>query len=87
MRGGELVSLQSSSMAVGDYEAGRIGGEVRQTQGGEMTYTTKELAEICRVTPRTIRNWINSGLVRASRLGGGRWRIPPAEIYKLKGVK
>lgn len=45
-----------------------------------MIYTTKELAEIARVTPRTIRNWIKSDLVRASRLGGGRWRIPQSEF-------
>jgi excisionase family DNA binding protein len=36
--------------------------------------TVEEAAEIARVSPATIRSWLNSGRLRGKRFGGRHWR-------------
>jgi excisionase family DNA binding protein len=43
--------------------------------------TVKDYARLLRVTERTVRNWIKSGLLRHKRIGG-RIRIHPDEVRK-----
>lgn len=39
-----------------------------------------QAAEICRVTPRTINNWIRSGKLKAYSTPGGHFRIWPSDL-------
>lgn len=36
----------------------------------EKTFTISEAAVHCKVTPRTIHNWTNQGIIRAHKIGG-----------------
>jgi excisionase family DNA binding protein len=44
--------------------------------------TTDELAELVSVRPKTIRVWIDRGLINAVKLNR-RWRIPAGELERL----
>ena len=49
-------------------------------------YTVKEIAQEFKVTERTVRRWIDEGIIkRAKNIGAV--RIPNAEVEKLKEVK
>lgn len=50
----------------------------------ERDLTPEELAEICRVHVSTVRRWINTGRLQAIRLPGGMYRIPTAEVERLR---
>jgi len=41
----------------------------------EKYYTVKEVAELLKVTERTVRNWIRKGQIKAIKIGRV-WRIP-----------
>jgi excisionase family DNA binding protein len=42
-----------------------------------------QAAEICRVTPRTINNWIRAGKLKAYTTPGGHFRIWPSDLRKF----
>ena len=48
-------------------------------------YTAAEVAEICRVTVLTVYRWIKEGKIKAVKAGG--WRIPAAEVDRLRSGK
>lgn len=43
--------------------------------------TTKEVAERCRVTPRTVLNWANAGIIGAKL--GGVWRFKESAVQQM----
>ncbi|WP_246051367.1 helix-turn-helix domain-containing protein [Balnearium lithotrophicum] len=45
-------------------------------------FSTEEVAEIFGVRPKTVRKWIYSGKVRATKLGT-QWRIPRNELIEF----
>lgn len=47
--------------------------------------TTKEVAEELRITPYTVRKYINSGELRAYKLK--EWRIKPEDLEKFIEAK
>lgn len=51
----------------------------------EQLLKVKEFADRVRVHPETVREWLRTGKVRGSRLGGDRagWRIPESEVQRL----
>ena len=51
--------------------------------GGDYLVTVKQAAEIFPVTKRTIFRWIESGQIKAIKIGGT-VRIPDEEIERLK---
>ena len=47
-------------------------------------YTTGQVAQICKVAPRTVTKWFDSGQLKGYRIPGGRdRRIPAAELLKF----
>ncbi len=44
--------------------------------------TPKEVAEILRVSPRTVQRWVKEGKLRAVRVGR-LWRIPSTALTEL----
>lgn len=48
-------------------------------------YTAAEVAEICRVTVLTVYRWIKEKKIKAVKAGG--WRIPAAEVDRLRSGK
>jgi excisionase family DNA binding protein len=44
--------------------------------------TTDQMAELVSVRPKTIRVWIDRGLINAVKLNR-RWRIPAGELDRL----
>lgn len=56
----------------------------RQTDTGtESVHTMKEVADMFRVTTRTVHNWISRGLVTPTRIGGIE-RIDHTELQRLR---
>ncbi len=49
----------------------------------KIIYSTKEAAEILKVTPRTIQLWSDSGLLEAGKTPGGHRRIKGESIWNL----
>ena len=48
-------------------------------------YTAPQVAEAFKCSTNTVVNWIKSGRLKAYRLGGtGHWRIPWAEVDRLR---
>ena len=45
-------------------------------------YTAEELAENLKLSPQTIRAWITSGKVKATKFGRA-WRITEAEVTRI----
>ncbi|MGV9189207.1 MerR family transcriptional regulator [Arcanobacterium canis] len=45
--------------------------------------TTKEVAEIMRVSPTTVTRWVATGKVSAITLPGGQLRFPSSQIHQL----
>ena len=52
----------------------------------EQFYTVKELGRLIFKNPNTIRIHIREGDIKAVKMGGRGWRIPPAEVERLKKV-
>jgi len=46
-----------------------------ETPAGASYLTTGEAARLCAVDPRTIARWMDAGLMRSHRTGGGRRRV------------
>lgn len=44
--------------------------------------TTEEIAEILKVTTKTVRNWLQNGDLRGIRLKGS-WRVPKSEFERF----
>lgn len=49
---------------------------------GEKLYTTDEVAELFKVTPYTVRNWIKAGRVKALKHGKS-YKITQTELTRL----
>lgn len=49
-----------------------------------MYYTTKEVAALFRVDPKTIKRWIASGKLKASRTPGGHYRFSEQAVKALQ---
>ena len=75
---GDLRSRFESAIA--DLN-GRLEGKTKSH------YTVEEAATLCGRAPYTVRHWVKTGLLRATRVQGtgpkGRLLIPRAEIQKL----
>jgi excisionase family DNA binding protein len=50
-----------------------------ETEIGEL-YTPKEVAQLLKVTLRTVQTWIGTGQLRATRYGRV-WRIRAADVH------
>lgn len=48
-------------------------------------YTVDEIAQMTRLTSRTIRNYIKSGLLRGKKVGG-QWRFSQIDIENLMSI-
>lgn len=48
-------------------------------------YTTQELSKILKVDVQTVRHWLRSGKIPATKLAGenGDWRIKEKELQKF----
>jgi excisionase family DNA binding protein len=46
--------------------------------------SAKEIAEVLGVSRNTVLRWIRLGLVEATRLPGGTYRVPRTELERLK---
>ena len=53
---------------------------------GKNFCTTKELAVILHVAPRTVRNWITSGHIGYAQVGR-RYLVPESEVTKMLQIK
>lgn len=49
-------------------------------------YLVEELAELLRVSPRSVRRYCNNGFIKAHKLQGKQWRILGKEFYKFLEV-
>lgn len=49
-------------------------------------YTTNQVAELCAVTPETVRNWIERGEIKAIRLNN-QWRIRRPDLLTFLNSK
>ena len=49
-------------------------------------YTAAELSVLFRVHVTTIRRWISAGQLGAIRLPGGMYRIPSAEVDRIRQI-
>lgn len=45
--------------------------------------TTSAVALQCGVTPRTVRNWAQAGVLKGKRTPGGHYRFDPNEVGAL----
>ena len=52
----------------------------------ERDWTVEEVAGVCRVHVTTVRRWIANKQLRAITLPGGNYRIPQAEVERLRSV-
>ena len=43
-----------------------------------------EVAKLLQVTNQTVQTWIRTGDLKAYRLPGGAYRVPPAELVRLR---
>jgi len=46
--------------------------------------TVSTFATALSVSPRTVRDWLAAGEVKARRTVGGHWRIPRSELDRLR---
>lgn len=46
------------------------------------SFTTGQVARICRVSDRTVKNWINRGALEGYRLPAGRGREGPRRVER-----
>lgn len=45
-------------------------------------YQLAEVEHLAQVTKRTLYNWIDTGYLKAVKVGG-RWKVPPEEIERI----
>lgn len=48
----------------------------------EKNYTVQEVADICRVTPETVRLWLRRGFLEGTRGNHRSWLIPESKLQK-----
>jgi putative resolvase len=53
---------------------------------GDLNMKIPQAAKELNRHPRTIKRWIQSGLVRAVKIGRD-WEVPESEVIRLKGGK
>lgn len=46
-------------------------------------YTTKEAKDFLKVSTSTMKRWLKNGIIKAYKVGGGRYRIFGREILRL----
>lgn len=54
----------------------------QELRKGPALMTPEEFAQLVRVTPRTVNNWIRTGEIEAIRLSDRVYRIPRAAVVK-----
>jgi excisionase family DNA binding protein len=59
-------------------------GPVREVKG---LYTTTEVAEIFKVSAKTVKRWVANGELKAIKTPGGHYRFTEAAVNKLKKEK
>lgn len=47
-------------------------------------YTTREVAEMFKVDPKTVKRWIYSGKLKAIRTPGGHYRVTEKSVKELQ---
>lgn len=47
-------------------------------------FTTREVADIFKVDPKTVKRWISLGKLKAIRTPGGHYRITEASVAALQ---
>lgn len=55
----------------------------RPTSNGEDYLTPAQFADAMSISTRTVRNWINSDYVQATRVGPRLIRIPASELTRI----
>lgn len=50
-------------------------------------YTVNEVAEICKVTPYTVRAWLKSGKLRGTKISPKAWRVPKESLQEFLEIK
>lgn len=54
----------------------------------ERGYNLNEVASMLGLKVRTVRQWVNSGKIKAQKItGSNRWLVLESEIKRLQGVK
>lgn len=48
------------------------------------TFTTKEVARLCRVSDATVKRWEDAGIIKSERTNGGHRRFRPEEIARFQ---
>ena len=52
----------------------------------ERSFNINQSAQLLGLKPRTVRNWISEGRIKAKKLeGSNRWIIMESEIRRLRG--
>jgi excisionase family DNA binding protein len=46
--------------------------------------TTQEVADRLRVKIITVQRWLHAGKLRGTKLPGGDWRVPAAEVERME---
>ncbi len=49
-------------------------------------YTVKELSDLLKVKPSTVRSWVNQGKLKGVKLGK-LWRIPEEEVQRILSAR
>lgn len=50
-------------------------------------YTTKETQDFLKISTSTMKRWLKKGIIKAYKIGGGRYRIWGSEILQLVSPK
>lgn len=56
--------------------------DIRDIDNEVTLYTTQQVAELCAVTPETIRNWLNEHKLKGIRLDNV-WRIKRSDLLEF----
>lgn len=67
----------------GASEAEKRADGARPSGDGENYLTPAQFAAAMSVSTRTVRNWINTGIIHATRVGPRLIRIPATEIHRV----
>lgn len=74
-------SFEESQMSVSGFTSKKVSRQVASLQAPELL-TVREVADMLRVTPLTVRNWINAGRIKAIRTGY-MFKIPTSEVQRM----
>jgi excisionase family DNA binding protein len=57
---------------------------MKMTDAPDRYMKVRDVAEIFDVTPATIRDWLNDGILPGVKIGGGHyWRVKASDVYDL----